>query len=71
MQVLPSFENLFSANGYLGEAPELSPTYAQYDNGIYVFNYYENFVGTSLPSGWTVSGVTYTVNNGISYRCSG
>jgi len=48
---------------YMGEAPQLSPTYAQYDNGENVFNNYWNFAGTSLPSGWGGSG--YTVNNGV------
>ena len=32
MQVLPQFENLFSANGYLGEAPQLSATWGEYNN---------------------------------------
>ncbi len=50
-------------NKTTGEAPQLSPTYAEYDDGINVFNYYENFAGTSLPTGWTGSG--YTVNNGV------
>ena len=45
--------NLFNANT-VGEAPQLSPTYAQYDNGADVFNYYQRFGGLSaLPSGWT------------------
>jgi hypothetical protein len=51
---------------YWGEAPTLSSTYAQYDNGANVFNYYDNFAGTSIPSGW--SGDSYTnaiVNNGL------
>jgi hypothetical protein len=30
---------------YWGEAPQLSSTYGQYDNGASVFNYYNNFVG--------------------------
>ncbi len=51
---------------YAGQAPQLSATYGAYDNGALVFNFYSNFAGTSLPSGWTVSGVSYTVNNGIS-----
>ena len=42
MQVFPEFENLFSANGYLGEAPQLSSNYAEYDNGIHVFTAYFN-----------------------------
>jgi hypothetical protein len=50
---------------YWGEAPQLSPTYAQYDNGANVFNNYWNFVGTSLPSPWLGSG--YTVNNGVTF----
>jgi hypothetical protein len=54
---------------YWGEAPQLSSTYAQYDNGPLVFNYYTNFVGTSLPSGWTSvvqnSPGSVTVNNGV------
>ena len=67
MQVLPSFENLFSATGYLGEAPQLSSIYAEYDNGIYVFgqgNYY-NFISSSQLSGWTDSSITYTVSDGL------
>jgi len=35
---------------YVGEAPQLSSTYGQYDNGNYVFNYYWNFAGTTLPN---------------------
>jgi len=49
---------------YWGEAPQLSSTYGQYDNGSSVFNDYWNFVGTSLPNDWTGTG--YTINNGIS-----
>ena len=57
MQVFPEFENLFSASGYLGEAPQLSTTYGQFDNGASVFPFYENFAnnrlqgfGTNFPS---------------------
>jgi len=52
---------------YWGEAPQLSPTYAQYDNGANVFNNYWNFAGTSLPSGWSVVGrfTNYSINNGL------
>ena len=52
---------------YMGEAPQLSPTYGQYDNGASVFNNYWNFAGTVLPSGWSGSG--YTVNNGLTITC--
>jgi len=53
---------------YTGEAPQLSSTYAQYDNGAKIFTNYWNFAGTSLPASFT-SGVssdgTLTVNNGL------
>jgi len=42
---------------YWGEAPTLSGTYGQYDNGANVFSDYGAFQGASLPSGWSVSGV--------------
>ena len=50
-----------------GEAPQLSSTYGEYDNGANVFNAYWNFAGTSLPSGLTIgqTGGTYSVNNGL------
>ena len=50
-----------------GEAPQLSPTYAEYDDGASVFNNYWNFAGSSLPSGWAVTPSTASapsVNNG-------
>ncbi|MCL4376387.1 hypothetical protein M1558_02760 [Candidatus Parvarchaeota archaeon] len=61
-------------NKTTGEAPQLSPTYAEYDDGANVFNYYENFAGSGLPSGWqelTSSGDTYTWDNGISFTNNG
>ncbi len=52
-----------------GEAPQLSSTYAEYDDGANVFNFYDNFAGTSLnTSKWSSnlgSGGTITVNNGL------
>jgi len=60
--------NLLSSSGTsgIGEAPQLSSTYAQYDDGASVFNNYWNFAGTSLPSGlsYVNSGSTITINNG-------
>ena len=48
-----------------GEAPQLSSTYAEYDDGANIFNFYDNFAGTTLnTSKWTAAG-TYSVNNGI------
>ena len=59
--------NLLSNSGTtgIGEAPQLSSTYAQYDDGVSVFPNYWNFAGTSLPTGWTSSGSDLTVDNGI------
>ena len=37
MYILPMFDNLFSANGYLGEAPQLSSVYGEYFNAVKVF----------------------------------
>jgi len=70
-----------------GEAPQLScpnpsnitncSTYAEYDDGANVFNFYDNFAGTSLNTKYwsietgpsTYSG--YTVDNGLSVWVSG
>ncbi len=59
--------NVLSALGPAGEAPQLSGTYAQYDNGALVFpSFYDNFAGTSLAAQWTtVGGQTVAVNNGL------
>ena len=40
--------NSLFGNGNVGEAPQLSPVYAKYDNGANIFNFYDNFAGTSL-----------------------
>ena len=51
---------------YSGEAPQLSSTYAKYDNGNYVFSNYWNFNGTTLPNGWDTLDTTNTiVDNGL------
>ncbi|MCL5420612.1 MAG: hypothetical protein M1284_02565 [Candidatus Parvarchaeota archaeon] len=55
--------NLFN-NKTTGEAPQLSPTYAEYDDGANVFNVYQNFAGTICPSGWTCTS-NATINNGL------
>src|SRR5256885_8064246 len=55
---------------YWGEAPNLSGTYGQNDNGANVFTFYDNFAGTSLSVKWTVvksSGGSVTVNNGATF----
>jgi hypothetical protein len=61
-------------SGYTGYAPQLYCTsgcfqtnYAQYDNGGSVFNFYDNFAGTTLNTNFWVpqSGSTPVVNNGL------
>ncbi len=66
--------NLLSSSGTtgIGEAPQLSSTYAEYDDGASVFSNYWNFAGTSLPSSLTTygqSGAT-TVNNELTLTWS-
>ncbi|MCL4398882.1 MAG: DUF2341 domain-containing protein [Candidatus Parvarchaeota archaeon] len=58
--------NLFN-NKTTGEAPQLSLTYAEYDDGANVFNYYNDFSGTTLNNFLTTgaTGYTITVNNGL------
>jgi len=56
---------------YWGEAPQLSPTYAEYDNGASVFNNYDNFAGTTLNSKWINNGMSVSVNNGVTLTPSG
>jgi hypothetical protein len=57
---------------YTGMAPYLSSTYGQYDNGNNIFNIYQNFAGTTFPSGWTAvsgtNGSDYVVNNGLQLK---
>ncbi|MFP3191472.1 MAG: DUF2341 domain-containing protein, partial [Thermoproteota archaeon] len=61
--------NLLSSSGTsgIGEAPQLSSTYGQYDDGASVFNFYDNFAGTTLSSKWATDiwKGSYTVSNGI------
>jgi len=69
--------NLLSNSGTtgIGEAPQLSSTYGQYDDGASVFNFYDNFAGTSLnTSKWSETingGITITVNNGLTMTQTG
>jgi len=50
--------NLFN-NVTIGEAPQLSATYGQYDNGKNIFTDYQSFGSlNSLPEGWNYNAVT-------------
>jgi len=62
-------------DNYWGEAPTLSATYGQYDNGANVFSFYDNFAGTTGPSStnWSTasygSGATFSTNNMLIITC--
>jgi len=57
---------------YTGMRPDLTTTYAQYDNGENVFTFYDNFAGTSLNANkWNVlESNYYSVNNGLMINLS-
>lgn len=67
--------NLFDGTT-VGENPQLSPTYGEYDNGANVFGFYDNFAGTTLNPHWndygsnTVKGTSslIQVNNGLALK---
>nr|ACD75426.1 AMDV3_2 [uncultured virus] len=71
LQILPEFENVLSATGYVGKWNTTE------DNGNEVFNFYQSWAGlSSLPSGWNAYGnssdtiVTYYSNH-INLRSTG
>ena len=77
MNFLPN--NSPVTSGYTGYAPQLycasgcfQTSYAQYDTGATVFNFYDNFAGTKLNTAlWSPISNTidayYTINNGITF----
>lgn len=71
LTIEPLSTNNLSPTGYWGEYPTATSTYAQYDNGAEVFNFYDNFAGTSLDSSWTQVGSAPTINNGYTGVSSG
>ena len=56
---------------YAGEAPQLSPSYGEYDNGASVFNFYDNFAGSGLSNKWIPDAIIYSVNNGFTATATG
>ncbi len=56
---------------YTGIAPQLTSSYAEYDNGEDVFTFYDNFAGTSLDTTkWTSyigSDASISIDNGITF----
>ncbi|MCI4324097.1 MAG: hypothetical protein L3K03_08855 [Thermoplasmata archaeon] len=66
LQFYPKSAFLLSETGPMGESPLLSSSYAEFDNGWQVFNFYDNFTGTNLSGQWNVNGAWTThVDNGF------
>ncbi len=59
-------------NAVTGCEPKYTATYAQYDNGANIFNFYDNFAGTALSTNYSSlnSGGSYSVNNGLTISVS-
>ena len=53
-----------------GEAPQLSSTYGEYDNGANIFIHYDNFEGNSLNGNWVNCQMSAIVNNGVTLSTS-
>ncbi len=59
---------------FAGEAPNQSANYAQYDNGNVVFNFYDDFAGSSLSALWipaNQNGGKIMVSNGLLLESTG
>ena len=56
--------------GYVGEAPQLSPLYGEYDDGQNVFNFYDNFTRLNTQI-WSEGGNTSSiiVKDGLTINC--
>ncbi len=74
MGFAPKSDNLFANSMDVGEAPEMSPSYAEYDDGKAVFSTYDNFSGTHLSAIWhnAVKNAygKVTVNNGATFAAT-
>ncbi|MDP8024140.1 MAG: hypothetical protein RAK20_06730, partial [Conexivisphaerales archaeon] len=73
MLIGPWNANFYAENpNVVGEAPQLSSNYGEYDSGQNVFNFYDNFGGSSINSEkWNVNGNgTVKVNDGLTIKCS-
>ncbi len=55
---------------YAGEAPQLSATYAQYENGSSVFADYWSFATSTDLTGWNVARATATASDGLTLTCT-
>jgi hypothetical protein len=72
-QVFEQIAVAFDGN-FWGEAPDLSPSYGQFDNGASVFTFYDAFAGGALSNKWTPtigSASSIQVNNGATFTNTG
>ena len=66
MNFLPVQDSALN-DGNIGEAPQLSSAYGEYDDGSKVFNFYDNFTTSQSQNGiWTSSLPYFIENNGLS-----
>ena len=70
--VYPYSESFLNSTCYLGEAPQLSPLYAEYDNGANVFPFYTNYT-TETSGKISIFSLynTFCVDNGLDIRSNG
>jgi hypothetical protein len=80
MYIFPVSQIQYNSFGYWGAFPIITATYGQYDNGPKVFDFYNNFNGTSLcgcltpiPVLGSSSGgsANYSVSNGLTIAATG
>lgn len=81
MYIFPVSSNQYSKTGYWGVYPMSTSVYGQYDNGPEVFEFYNNFNGTSLCSCLTAlaflgagtpgGSTSYNVSNGLTITATG
>lgn len=70
--IFPKYYNMLSSQGFLGEAPQLSSVYGQYDNGNLVFPFYDNFISpSSIASNFYSFGESNCIINDGLYLGSG
>jgi hypothetical protein len=81
MYIFPTSQIQYSPTGYWGAFPIITATYGQYDNGPEVFDFYNNFNGTSLCTCLTAvpfqgglfggGSSSFSVGNGLTITATG
>jgi hypothetical protein len=66
--ILMTFTCAPTFDAQAGEAPQLAPSYAAFDNGANVFNFYDGFANATLAPTWSTSlaaGSSVTTGHGL------